>query len=198
MLNQNDKFERFAEVINKNAEKQCKEIKAQMEQIQEEEIQKLQSRIDKEFDSKLSYELSKMKAQSNHDFSEKSSVTRKYLIEYRDQITAKVFEKAEAKLTAFAAGEMYEKFLITSLTRLSDGLCENFTAYVRESDVKLMKKLTKDFKFVIAVKASDEVKIGGIIAKNESETVVVNDSLFDRMMDQKDWFMTTANLEITA
>ncbi len=197
MLNQSDKFERFAEVINKNAEKQCKEIKAQMEQIQEQEIQKLQSRINKEFDGKLSYELSKMKAQSNHDFSEKSSTTRKYLIGYRDQITDKVFAKAESELVVFAKSEMYEKFLITSLIRLSAGLCENFTAYVCENDVKLVTKLAKDFVLVSSVKASDEVKIGGIIAKNESETVVVNDSLFERMMAQKDWFMTTANLEIS-
>lgn len=196
MLNQNDKFERFADVINKNAKNQCKIIEEQMLQIQDQEIQKLKARIDKEFSDKLSYELGKMKAQSNHDFSEKSSVTRKYLIGYRKQITDKVFAKAEAELEAFTKSKQYSEFLTKSLARVSDGLSEDFIAYVSEKDVKLVSQLAKDFAFVKDVKASDEIKIGGIIAKNINETVVINDSLEERMLQQQDWFAAMSNLSI--
>lgn len=197
MLNQSDKFERFAEVINNNAQKQCSKIEEQMVQIQDQEIQKLKARIASEYESKLSYELGKMKAQSNHDFSEKSSITKKYLIGYRQELADKVFAKVTLELENFAKSDKYEEFLSNSLKRLSEGLSDEFTAYVKKGELKTVSNLAKEFKLVIAVKESDEITTGGIIAKNMSETVVINDTLDQRMIQQQQWFEKNSNLSIS-
>ena len=44
MLNQNDKIERFSEIINKNALSQCKKIEKQTEKFRKEQLKDLESK----------------------------------------------------------------------------------------------------------------------------------------------------------
>ena len=55
MLNQNDKIERFSEIINKNALSQCKKIEKQTEKFRKEQLKDLESKAKAELGPHFDY-----------------------------------------------------------------------------------------------------------------------------------------------
>lgn len=196
MLNQNDKIERFSEIINKNALAQCKKIEKQTEKFRKEQLQELESKAKAELQNRLGYEAQRIKTQTGSKISAINAESKKNLAEKREEITSAVFEKVKEKLTSFTKTAEYEAFLQKSVSALAEEIGENAIVYVRESDLPLCKEKLSGIKGIKAFEKSDKIKLGGAAASNEAKTVFAVDTLESRVALQRELFLTQSSLSI--
>ncbi len=196
MLNQNDKIERFAEVINKNAQAKCKKIQKSAEKYRKERLKEIETQSAKELDAKLKFELDRISSETNGAISSFQSENKLKIVARRDEITAQVFENAEKRLVSFAASSEYDAFLERSVKAITENFDGAVIIYARKADIEKVKALCEKDAKVKEVKESDKIKIGGIFASDENETVFADDTLEERLAAQKEWFMLSSGLAI--
>lgn len=194
MLNQNDKIERFAEVINKNAEKQCAKIEKQAAQFLKKELSELETQSKKEFETRLAFEKSRIKNETNKSISALESQSKKKIANKRDEIMNSVFSKAKSRLVALTKSDKYYDILHSSIEKLCKEIEKDVTIYVSADDLELAKKAAVDFSCINEVLPSDEIEIGGAFASNADKSVFVYDTLDARLESRKEVFMSTSGL----
>ncbi len=196
MLNQNDKIERFAEIINKNALAQCKKIEKQTEKFRKEQLRELENSAKAELESRLEYERQRIATQKGSRISALNAQSKKNLANRREQITDAVFEKVRLQLEAFSASEEYESFLRRSVVALVCELGDGAVIYVKEKDLPLCREKLFDIEGVASFEASERVVLGGAMASNAEKTVFAVDTLESRMAAQRDLFLSQSSLSI--
>ena len=196
MLNQNDKIERFSEIINKNALAQCKKIEKQTEKFRKEQLKDLESKANAELQNRLGYEAQRITTQKGSRISALNAQSKKNLAKKREDITAAVFEKVKEKLVSFTKTDSYESFLRKSIAALVEEIGNGAVIYVRESDLALCKEKLSDIKGVGAFEKSDKIKLGGAAASNAEKTVFAVDTLESRIASQRERFLAQSALSI--
>ena len=194
MLNQNDKIERFSEIINKNALAQCKKIEKQTEKFRKEQLRELETKAKSELDSRLEYEAQRITTQKGSKISALISESRKNLAAKREEITACVFKKVEERLSAFAESDAYLPFLKKSIEALVCEVGEGAVVYVRKADLEKCRAFSVDG--VERFEESSKIKLGGTAASNKAGTVFAVDTLESRLEEQREAFKQKADLSI--
>lgn len=194
MINQYDKLERFAEVINKNAMAQCKKIDKQTAKLRKKQLAEIEAEISGETDKKLSYETERLRNMTNREISALKQESTRKLHSYRDEITESVFRKAEERLVGFTKSEAYDSYLYECIRQLTAAVDGKLTLLVRECDVEKAKKYASELSPESEVKASQEIRIGGACALNENETVFADNTLEESLEKQREVFMTESGL----
>lgn len=194
MLNQNDKIERFSEIINKNALAQCKKIEKQTEKFRKDQLKELESKAKAELEGRLEYEAQRITTQKGSRISALASESKRNLAAKREEITACVFKKVEKELLKFTESADYPNFLKKSIESLVGEVGENAVIYVRKADLELCRGLSADG--VLRFEESSKIRLGGAAASNEAGTVFAVDTLESRLEEQKDIFKEKADLSI--
>ena len=194
MLNQNDKIERFSEIINKNALAQCKKIEKQTEKFRKEQLKELETKAKAELEGRLEYEAQRITTQKGSKISSLISESRKHLAAKREEITVCVFKKVEERLSAFAESDAYPQFLKKSIEALVEEVGEGAVVYVRKSDLEKCRALSVSG--VGRFEESSKIKLGGAAASNSAGTVFAVDTLESRLEEQKEAFKQKADLAI--
>lgn len=196
MLNQSDKIERFTEVINKTAEKQCKKIMKQTQAFKEKEFHELEIQSENELKNRISFEISRIEAETNKKISLAQTRSKKKISAVRDEITKSVFEKAKEKLVSFTETQEYNALLEKCIKNLTEEIGENAVIYVRKEDAEKAEKIAKSISDATEVRATAEIEIGGAFASNKEESVFAYDTLESRLESQKEKFMASSGLLI--
>ncbi len=196
MLNQSDKIERFTEVINKTAEKQCKKIKKQTEEFKNKELSELMLQSESELKKQIEFDVGRIARNTNGQISAFQSESKKKIAAVRDEIKDSVFEKAAGQLLEFSKTEQYGSFLQKSIVSLCDEIGSNAVIYVKSADEEKAKEIAKSISNEAQVKVSDEIKIGGAYASNPEETVFAYDTFETRLQSQVEPFMASSGLII--
>ncbi|MCM1543954.1 MAG: V-type proton ATPase subunit E [Ruminococcus sp.] len=197
MLNQNDKIERFADVINKNAQAQCKKIQKRADKFKKEQLTLLEQQTKQELESRLSFELDRISAEINSEISALQNKSKQEIAKRRSEITAEVFEKAGEQLSAFAKSEEYSAFIESSIKALSEQIDGKIIVFAKSDDVETIRSIAAAYAEVSSVETLDNIVIGGIAASSEDESVFVDDTLDARLSAQKEQFMTFSGLSIS-
>lgn len=196
MINQYDKLERFAEVINKNALAQCKKIEKQTAKLRKKQLAEIEEEISGETGKKLSYETERLRNQTNREISAMRQQSIRKLHQFRNEITDSVFKRAEEKLRAFTESADYEKYLTTSIGQLFEAVDGKLTVLVRPCDVETAKRIVSSLSPDSQVKPSDDIRIGGACAYNADETVFADNTLEQSLEKQREVFMAKSGLSL--
>ena len=196
MLNQNDKIERFSEIINRNALSQCKKIEKETSKFRKEQLRELESNAKAELENRLEYEAQRIKTHNGSRISALASESKKNLAKKREEITECVFKKVEEKLSAFTKSQEYVAFLRKSITALVSEIGDGAVIYVRESDLPLCREQLSDIDGVAAFEANDSIKLGGASASDSEKTVFAVDTLESRVAAQREFFKEHSALSI--
>lgn len=194
MLNQNDKIERFSEIINRNALSQCKKIEKQTEKFRKEQLRELESTAKTQLKSRIEYEAQRITTQKGSRISALISESRMRLAAKRGEITGCVFKKVEEELMKFTLSPAYSDFLKKSIAALLEEVGEGAVVYVRKADMELCRGLS--INGVSRFEESGKIRLGGAAASNEDGTVFAVDTLDSRLEEQKELFKERADLSI--
>ena len=196
MFNQNDKIERFAEDINKNAMSICKKIEKQTARFTKQQMAAFENEAKNELKSKTEYEVRRLNTQTNREISALAAKSKQSAVMHRNEITEKVFEKAEKKLVDFCGSEQYKSLLEKCIVSLASAIDGNVIIYVKENDVAAANEICKDISNVIEVRMSSKIKIGLAMASNEALSVYADDTLESRLLRCKEQFMSESGLTL--
>lgn len=197
MLNQNDKIERFADVINKNAQAQCKKIEKRAEKFKKEQLSSLEKQSKQELEGRLNFEIDRISAEINGEITRLQNESKLKIAARRSEITAEVFSKASNQLAAFTASDKYKPFIESSIKALSEQIDGNIIIFAKSDDVETVKAIAAAYDEIKDVMLLGSISIGGIAASSEDETVFVDDTLDSRLAAQKEWFMAASGLSIS-
>ena len=196
LLNQNDKIERFAEDINKNALNICKKIEKQTEKFTKQQTAAFEKEAKNELKTKTEYESRRLDTETNREISALAAKGKRAAVMHRNEITEKVFEKAEKKLLEFSSGKEYKPLLEKCILSLASAIDGNVIIYVREADVSAAEEICRRIENVSKVLADGRIKIGLAMASNEALTVFADDTFESRLSHFKEQFMSESGLSL--
>lgn len=196
MLNQDEQIALFVDAIDKNALKMRREIEKETKHLYAEEAQQLEQAAQMQMEEKLCYAENQLMTEFNRKAAADKSALRHELYKKRETLTARVFEKAEKKLCSFAASSEYAAFLERSIKSITSYLGSDFTLYVKPGDCASVKKALSEVGVCCEVIENKKIRIGGVIAECLSKGKVIDDTLDERLSEQREWFLSYAGSEL--
>lgn len=196
MLSQDEQIALFVDAINKNALKMRREIEKDTKKLYTVEAGKLEKAAEKEMEEKLSYAENEIVTELNRRTAADKSYYRHELYKRREELTFSVFEKAKNKLLAFAQSEKYSGFLVSSLKKVSAYTDGDFLIKVKPGDEEKVKSACAEASICCHIQSDKTITIGGIKAECIHEGKIIDDTLDERLREQKEWFLYHTGREL--
>ena len=142
MAYDNEKLQRFEQSVLMEAEKKIQEIQAETEKMKENELENTrQKEYDKMF-SVMQEQVHQLQLKYRQEVTKVELDGKRELLEFRNQLTEKIFQEAEEKLQKFTDTKEYQSFLLTSIQTVA----ESFTGQpmiisIQEKDLPLTEKI---------------------------------------------------------
>ena len=191
------KTDNFLQAIEKYAEEQRSKLKTEAEEFQARELNIAEEEGIKEAYDLVQKEMADIHTEISGQISRAESENRKRIFERRREIEDEVFEKAKNKLIEFTNTEQYGSMLVKSAINISHTLnSDDVVLYVRECDLKYKKKLKDFFGGSCEIKASDNIRIGGITGLSQSMGLIADETLDTKLEYQREWFHEHSGLTI--
>lgn len=191
------KTDNFLKAIKKYAAQQKKSIQSEVEQLKEEKIKDAETKARLDSEKLIKDELEAKRNEQTVLIAKATQNGQKELFLERSRMTDEVFSIAEEKLLAFTAGEKYKASLENSAKEIAalfgDKSC---VLYVKESDLETARGFSSLFAGNAEVLADKSIKIGGIKGCCEEMSIVADDTLDSKLLNQRAWFIENANLSL--
>lgn len=206
----------FLKAIEKYAEEQRNQLRLEFEAYKKKELESAESEGLREAYTLIQREMSTIKRDISGRLSRDEMESKKKLFEKRNEMADKVFQKAAQKLLTFTKTSEYEKFLLDSVKKIALALeSDDVVLYVKSEDLRFSEKLraaytaerTKEKKLAdkikaafspsCEIKASKEIKIGGITGRSASLGLIADDTLDTKLDGQREWFYKNSGLKVT-
>ena len=196
MNNSTDKNVReFIDAINRDALEECKEIEKASEEFRKEEYEQAKARIKEEVDANKQYEITKILTETNRELSALVSEAKTEVVGKRNSITKEVFEKAEKKLVEFVKAEKYEGLIVSSAQKIKEALkSDEITFMLRSEDMKYADVIGEKLGGKMNFEEDSSIRIGGL--KGKAGVSVADDTLDERLEEQKEWFKSHSELSL--
>ncbi len=193
-----DKLNRFELELMKTAHAQAEQIYAEMKKYKADEIDKAQDDVLEDAYHLIQSEVSELSVQAKKEASEKTLKYRKKLIEVRDKAVTEIFSEVKEQLAGYCKTEEYARYII----KLVEGFrisypFPNSIIKLAKSDEEKKEAVMAAFGLPCEVICTDEVKIGGAILENAAKGYIVNETLDQKLEDQKEWFRRNSGLVVT-
>ncbi len=196
MLNQKDKLERFAAVINRDAAEQCRFIEKQTKSLEEKQLKEIEKQSKAELEASMNYEIAKIRQQFNREISSLKSESRKRRVAHREKLTDEVFALAKERLVSFTGTPDYEQFLKKSVKELLNDLGEGCILLVRKEDEAIIEKIKQEGKLLFTVECDSQNSLGGLKGISVDGLTRIDDTLQTRLDSQRDEFSSSCSLSI--
>lgn len=195
MLSQDEQIALFVDAINQNALKMRREIEKDTKKLFSEQVQKLEESAKVEMENKLAYAENEIMTEVNRKAAADKALYRSELCSRREELTNGVFEKARAILEDFSKSEDYPDFLIKSIEKIKTYLSE-FVLFVKAGDTETVKAAAEKAGVSCQIKEDSNIKVGGVRAESLSEGKIIDDTLDERLFEQREWFLSHAAGEL--
>lgn len=182
--------------IESISSKEVEAINAEVKKMEDEALSSMQKEAKKDADLRLKQELEEIHQEAATQISETHTERTKKLIAKRDEYVSEVFKNAKDELVAFTKSSDYKDYLLKQAKKASENDFEHAVMYVRQEDLKFADDLKKAYGKDVAVEASDEITLGGLILENKEDALVVNETLEFALENQKSWFANNSGLMI--
>lgn len=189
MLSQDEQIALFVDAINQNALKMRREIEKDTKKLFSEQVQKLEQSAKAEMDRKLAYAENEIMTEINRKAAADKALYRRELCRRREELTNGVFEKARTILEDFSKSEAYPDFLIKSIEKIKTYLGD-FVLFVKAGDTDKVKAAAEKAGVSCQIKEDTNIKVGGVRAESLSEGKIIDDTLDERLLEQREWFLS--------
>ncbi len=198
MLKQDERIAKFLDAIDKDALERRRQIEAQVQQANEEALERARAGAQEQAQQLIHRELQKRRVEINQKVAKQEAELRAALAGRRTEIARQVFEAAAKELSSFTEKPAYERFLAESAARCAALLPEQAVVlYVREADLPRAEALQAAFAGrPCEVRADAAIRIGGLKVCCEASGLLADDTLDSRLEGQRAWFLEQAELTL--
>ncbi len=196
MAYDNEKLQRFEQSVLMEAEKKIQEIQAETEKMKENELENTrQKEYDKMF-SVMQEQVHQLQLKYRQEVTKVELDGKRELLEFRNQLTEKIFQEAEEKLQKFTDTKEYQSFLLTSIQTAA----ESFTGQpmiisIQEKDLPLTEKICELVPTATA-QADPANQLGGFKLIQPEKNVLQDETFANDLDKQRQEFYRTCGLTI--
>lgn len=191
------KTNNFLNAIQKYADKQKQDMQQEIETFKAEEMKKAEDEGLKAAYDIIHKEMDNNKTVITREFAKKEKESQDELFLERAKMMQTVFDKTTEKLIAYTATEEYKN----KLTLQAQNIAKLFgnkscIIYINEKDRNFASQLQDCFSGETQVKATPEIKIGGIKVYCEEMNIIADETLDSKLQDQRQWFTENSGLKV--
>lgn len=196
MIDATSKTNRFLEAIEKYAEQQRSEMRAEIEEFREEQLAaaneegtaaafKFIQEQKQEFKSSLAKEHARNETQKKRE-----------LFEKREKMAESVFEEAEKRLVDFTHTHNYQEYMMMSARAIKEKLGgRRGVAHISPNDKEMSSMIAKIIPGGEVV-LDDSIRIGGISCVCSELSIVIDDTLDTKLDERKRLFVEHSGLMV--
>ncbi len=197
MANTQERLELIEQSVLSLAKSQSEAIRAQADQAQAEAMEQVENQVLTELYSRMQDEISEIRGSAVRGVSQSEEDLRRRLLRRREEITAEVFGRVEARLQEYAKTPDYREFMLELAASLGKQFPhEGSLLQIRGADIAMVGALTKAYGHNCSVEATDTVAIGGIRLVNTATGILVDETLDARLAEQHPWFYTHSDMTL--
>lgn len=194
---QQAKINSFINSIKDTAEEKRTAISTETREMLASEKAEMEAQAKKAADDYIKAKTASIKLEAGHRISERTSECRKKVFERRNEIADKTLSAVAEKLRAFTKSEEYKAFLLESARNILDAFGGgNVTMLLRPEDMIFKAELESEYPNV-SVSEDVSIRIGGIKGINSIVTLLIDDTLDTRLVQQQKWFEENSELYIS-
>ncbi len=193
-LKENEKLQRFADDVLRQANAERDEILGETQQQYEQLLKEGAEQIRKEADRLIETETKELRRKSNLQLSQQTMQERKELLLYRESLIQSLLDNVTERITAFTTSDEYRDYLIRLCMLVLSERDAVFTLYLSQRDMKYKDDLLNAVKErKPAGKISDilperSIRLGGIRFWSEGSGMLINETIDENLArKQKDF-----------
>ena len=196
MIDANSKTNSFLEAIEKYAEEQRNEMKAEIEAFREEQLSRANEEGTAAAFALIQRKKAKYKTALAKENSLKETAVKRELFEKRNRMVESVFEEAAEKLAEFSKSKKYEAYINNSAKTISEYLGgKKAVVYIAEKDQKFIPQIKKYFNDCETI-VDNSIKLGGIRCYCEELSIVADETLDTKFEAQKQVFVENSGFTV--
>lgn len=172
-------------------------IRRQADNLRKKELEKAENEVLQELYNRIQEEISDIHGTALKNVSKQEGDLRRDLLLRREEITNSVFHNVKTRLIAYTATAEYEKHFLETAQRLAkEHPYSDSTIQVRRQDYAFASKLDEIFGKGCRIIVSDNIEIGGLRLMNQLVGVFVDETLDNRLREQRPWFYSNSGLTV--
>lgn len=197
MADENIKLAKFQAAVFAEVDFKAAEIKQRAELLREQELER-----NKDVQLEKSYNYIQAKSSDIQKKYKREVATfglqkKRELLLKRQEIADRVFNNVTDMLVHFTTTPEYKEYLLSSIKKFADGSdLKSVEIHLNEKDLSFKTEIEKLFKGSVTVLKSDDVVIGGFIASNSELGLYFDETIEQRLADQRTFFMQNSQLAI--
>ena len=196
MIDANSKTNRFLEAIEKYAEQQRSEMRAEVEAFREEQLQSANEEGTAAAFAFIQEQKQEFKAALAKEMALKETQKKRELFEKRNKMAQSVFEEAAKKLVDFTKTSKYREYLGTSARLIKEKLGgRQARVHICERDKKY-SSLIEEIIPGCTIETDSGIVIGGISCSCDELSIIIDDTLDTKFEERKRLFVETSGLMV--
>ncbi len=184
----------FLKTVSDFADAECSDLEYKAQSFKDENIISYRKKATVKNREHIDYEVGRILTSVNKTISDYEADKKSKLISLRTEITDNVFNSVKEKLIEFKATADYEAFLIKSALSLKETMGIDCKILISTEDMGLADRIAKETECPIQV--DDTIELGGLRAVNNDETIIIDDTLENRLNAEHQDFIKKSNLKI--
>ena len=186
----------FNDEIKRVSSKEISEIEAEIEAIRKKVISELEENAKTNAKIIVDQEIKEMESEHSISISRLQDENNRKLMNYRKELTTKLFDEVTEKLKAFSESPEYRVLMLKKIKAQSGNHQGHAVISVALKDEKLLPELLKNYEGEVEGKVDPAIELGGFSIMFENEGIVIDETFDSTLKDEKEKFYSTSNLII--
>lgn len=190
-------LKKFTSAVLSDAEEQRKKILAEIEEYRQLEMQRAEEDVLHEAYNLIQSEIANIHNKQSREISLAELEGRRKLLTLREEITQKVFQEAADKIVAYTQTDAYSDWLCGMLKQSSQAMpAGELVIEVKRGEHTPAKILIEATGRKATVTEVPNIRIGGFILVNKEKGFVIDETLDQKLRNEKDWFAASSGLTL--
>jgi vacuolar-type H+-ATPase subunit E/Vma4 len=195
--NNDSKVSHFLDAIDKYTQTEYSNILNEIKEIEHQEIENSRQKILKNVEQIVQDELFKMRSKIHIKISQKTFMEKKHILRIRKSLMRDFFLKCEEKLLEFAKTPEYLTKLKNMFEKIFDFFGETeFKIYLKKEDFEKRDLIKTFLKKPYEILISEKILIGGAYGYSEKNGIIADETLDSKLKAQQDYFIENFGLNL--
>lgn len=197
MVDESQKLSKFQTAVYAEVDIKTAQIRHEAELYKEQELERNKDRqLDLSY-NQIHKKSDEIKKQCKSDVAKFSIEAKHSVLLKRNEITQRIQNNVGAMLTEFAETPEYATYLVKAIQEFSTKYnYSDINIFVCKRDIPLAKQITKAYKLPCTVGETNEITIGGFIASDEKNGKYFDETLEQKLFEQKAYLIQNSKLDI--
>ncbi|MBC8584098.1 V-type ATP synthase subunit E [Youxingia wuxianensis] len=184
--------------ISSLAQEERLAISKQAEDFQEKELSRVKESIEQGAERKIQDDMDEIIESAKKQIAQFDNDQKQKLLNHREELIQRVFATVGKKLSEYTYTDKYEQEILAKVTEAgANHSLENSIFQMTKRDSALYEKIKEAFGMPCEVKSDVTVEIGGFKLVNLQQGILIDETLDNRLQEQKRWFYQNCDLGVT-